>query len=202
MFDIGMTELLVIGVVALIVVGPKDLPGMFRTLGRFTGKMKGMAREFSRAMSDAADEAGVKDVASTLKSATSPSKMGLDRLNDAVDKFEKWTPGKAAKTTKTESPAPDLTGSTTKGPETKGPETQKLSEERAEAAKKIHDMTAKRQAKKVEAEKVEKAEAAAETNTAPTLSAAPKPKGSETVKADPAKAEPAVRAEPKDTGEA
>ena len=49
MFDIGWTELMVVGIVALIVVGPKDLPGMFRTLGRFTGKAKGMARDFQSA---------------------------------------------------------------------------------------------------------------------------------------------------------
>ncbi len=59
MFDLGLTELLVIGVVALIVVGPKDLPVMFRNVGRFVGKAKGMAREFSSAMNDAADESGV-----------------------------------------------------------------------------------------------------------------------------------------------
>ena len=44
MFDLGWTELLVIGVVALIVVGPKDLPVLFRNVGRFMGKMRGMAR--------------------------------------------------------------------------------------------------------------------------------------------------------------
>jgi sec-independent protein translocase protein TatB len=98
MFDIGWTELMVVGVVALIVVGPKDLPGMFRTLGRFTGKMKGMAREFQRAMDDAADQAGVKDVAKDLKNATSAKNMGLDKLNAAADKFEKWQPGVAPKT--------------------------------------------------------------------------------------------------------
>ncbi|EKE45089.1 twin-arginine translocation protein, TatB subunit [Oceaniovalibus guishaninsula JLT2003] len=93
MFDIGMSELLVIGVVSLIVVGPKDLPGMFRTLGRFTGKMRGMAREFQRAMDDAADEAGVKDIQRDLKGLTSPKKLGLDRLNEAAERFEKWDPG-------------------------------------------------------------------------------------------------------------
>ena len=44
MFDLGLTELLVIGVVALIVVGPKDLPVMFRNVGRFVGKAKGDER--------------------------------------------------------------------------------------------------------------------------------------------------------------
>ena len=52
MFDIGWTELLLIGVVALIVVGPKDLPHLFHSLGRFTAKARGMAREFTSAMEE------------------------------------------------------------------------------------------------------------------------------------------------------
>jgi sec-independent protein translocase protein TatB len=87
MFDIGMVELLVIGVVALIVVGPKDLPGMFRTLGQFTAKARSMAREFQRSMEDAADEAGVKDIAGDLKKATSMKNMGLDGIKSAVSDF-------------------------------------------------------------------------------------------------------------------
>jgi sec-independent protein translocase protein TatB len=43
---IGASELIVIAVVALIVVGPKDLPKMLRQLGRFVGKMRAMADEF------------------------------------------------------------------------------------------------------------------------------------------------------------
>ena len=92
MFDIGFMELLVIGIVALIVVGPKDLPGMFRTLGRFTGKARGMAREFQRAMNEAADQSGMKETADGLKSMTSKKSLGLDALDRAADNFEKWKP--------------------------------------------------------------------------------------------------------------
>lgn len=92
MFDIGGSELLVIGIVALIVVGPKDLPGMFRTLGRFTAKARGMAREFSRAMEDAANATGVKEAADDLKGLTSKKALGLDALDEAAAAFEKWDP--------------------------------------------------------------------------------------------------------------
>jgi sec-independent protein translocase protein TatB len=94
MFDIGFTELLVIGVVALIVVGPKDLPAMFRTLGRFTARARALGREFTSAMNAAADESGMRDAAKDLKSMTSPRTYGLDKLNEAADRFDKWDPTK------------------------------------------------------------------------------------------------------------
>lgn len=104
--EIGWTELLVIGIVALIVIGPKDLPEMFRTLGRFTAKARSMAREFQRAMEAAADETGVKDIAKDLKTVASPKSMGLDAVKSAADKFEKWDPLKnAARPTATAAPA-------------------------------------------------------------------------------------------------
>ncbi len=92
MFDIGWMELMVIGVVALIVVGPRDLPDMFRQLGRFTAKLRAMGREFSRAMEQAAQESGVRDVADDLKKVTDPKSMGLDAVKSAADRFEKWDP--------------------------------------------------------------------------------------------------------------
>lgn len=88
MFDIGWTELLVIGIVALIVVGPKDLPGMFKALGRFTAKMRNLAREFQRAMNQAADESGVSDITSDLKALRSAKNLGLDAVQDAADRFK------------------------------------------------------------------------------------------------------------------
>lgn len=84
MFGLGMSEMVVIGVVALIVIGPKDLPGLFRTMGQFTGKARMMAREFTRAMESAADEAGVKDISKSLKAATNPTKFGTDKLKEAT----------------------------------------------------------------------------------------------------------------------
>lgn len=95
MFDIGWTELLLIGVVALIVVGPKDLPHLFHSLGRFTARARGMAREFSSAMEDAAKGSGLDEAAGTLrdvKSLTSKKALGLDALDRAAERFEKWDP--------------------------------------------------------------------------------------------------------------
>ncbi len=85
MFDFGFGELLLIGIVALIVVGPKDLPVMFKTLGKFTGRLKTMAREFSRAMNDAADEAGVSEINKSIKAAANPQKFGVDKIREAAN---------------------------------------------------------------------------------------------------------------------
>jgi len=103
--DIGWMELLVIGVVALIVVGPKDLPVMFRRLGQFTGRIRAMARDFQRAMDDAADETGMSDLNRDLRNAAkytrNPAKAGTDALKDAFgdidpDKYPEGSHTRAA----------------------------------------------------------------------------------------------------------
>ena len=52
MFDLSWTELLVIAVVAIVFIGPKELPAALRTLGRWAGKARGMAREFQNSVDD------------------------------------------------------------------------------------------------------------------------------------------------------
>ncbi|MDO5642039.1 MAG: Sec-independent protein translocase protein TatB [Paracoccus sp. (in: a-proteobacteria)] len=93
--DIGWTELMLIAVVALIVIGPRDLPHVFRALGRITGKMRMMAREFSSAMEDAARDSGLDEATKSLKDVrdlTSARGKGMQALDRAVDRFEKWEP--------------------------------------------------------------------------------------------------------------
>lgn len=96
MLGLSWPELMIISVVALIVIGPEDLPKMFRELGRFTAKLRQMSREFSRAMDQAAKETGVSDVARDLRNVTSPKALGIDAVKSAADKFEKWDPLKNA----------------------------------------------------------------------------------------------------------
>ena len=62
MFDIGWTEMMVIAVVAIVVVGPKELPGMLRTFGQAMGKVRRMSRDFQRQFDDALKEADLDEV--------------------------------------------------------------------------------------------------------------------------------------------
>ncbi|MCX7559456.1 Sec-independent protein translocase protein TatB [Sulfitobacter sp. F26204] len=155
MFDLGWTELLVIGVVALIVVGPKDLPILFRRVGQFVGKAKGMAREFSSAMNNAADETGMREMSSSLnkslKAATNPVGSALDGVKSAAKSLADIDPES---------------------------ETGKLAAKRAEDVKKIQVATARKAAERKAQEAAEALKAAdaleAETTPAATKTAAVK----------------------------
>jgi sec-independent protein translocase protein TatB len=61
-FDVGGTELLVIAAVALIVVGPKDLPVLLRKLGQFVGRIRGMANEFRASFDEMARQSELDEL--------------------------------------------------------------------------------------------------------------------------------------------
>jgi sec-independent protein translocase protein TatB len=67
MFDIGWSELLVIGVVAIVVVGPKELPRLMRTFGHYTGKLRSMASDFQRQFEEAVRDSEIDEVRKAMQ---------------------------------------------------------------------------------------------------------------------------------------
>jgi sec-independent protein translocase protein TatB len=67
MFDIGWSELLVIGVIAIVVVGPKELPRLMRTFGHYTGKLRAMASDFQRQFEEAVRDSEIDEVRKAMQ---------------------------------------------------------------------------------------------------------------------------------------
>jgi sec-independent protein translocase protein TatB len=87
MFDIGWTEMLVIAIVMIVVVGPKDLPRMLRTFGKTTAKLRSMAGDFQKQFNEALKEAELDDVKKSVDELRS-----LDPRNEIrkqLNPFEK-----------------------------------------------------------------------------------------------------------------
>ena len=78
MFDIGWSELLVIGVVALIAIGPKELPGVLRSVGHWMGKVRRMASEFQDQFREAMREAEVADLKRQFDEAAASATSGFN----------------------------------------------------------------------------------------------------------------------------
>ncbi|PIT00941.1 preprotein translocase subunit TatB [Bradyrhizobium nitroreducens] len=115
MFDIGWSELVLIGVVALIAIGPKELPGVLRMVGQWMGKARKMAAEFQGQFQEAMREAEmadlkksfdeVKEAATGFNPLTSLQKDVSDALRvDALDK-----PAETSTTTTVEPPTTPTT---------------------------------------------------------------------------------------------
>jgi sec-independent protein translocase protein TatB len=83
MFGIGWTELLVIAIVAIIVVGPKDLPRLMRSFGYYAGKFRRMANEFKQQVDEAMREDELVEVRKAIEILRNPSRT-FD-LNAPID---------------------------------------------------------------------------------------------------------------------
>lgn len=86
MFDVGWSEMLVIAVVMIVVVGPKDLPRMLRTFGKFTAKARSMAGDFQRQFNEAMREAELDEVRKSVEDLRS-----LNPANEIRKQFDPLT---------------------------------------------------------------------------------------------------------------
>jgi sec-independent protein translocase protein TatB len=78
MFDLfDPSKLFIVGVVALIVIGPKDLPRVMRTVGQVTGRMRRMAAEFQQQFNEAMREAEMEDVKKELAAINDATKVDV-----------------------------------------------------------------------------------------------------------------------------
>jgi sec-independent protein translocase protein TatB len=91
MFDFDVGKLVVIGVVALVVIGPKDLPRVLRQVGQVVGKMRRMASEFQGQFMEAMREADVADLKTDLEKTVADAKLDVafDPLKDAHEQIVK-----------------------------------------------------------------------------------------------------------------
>ena len=104
MFDIGWTEMLVVAIVAILFVGPKELPGMLRSFGKAVKKVRMLAGDFQRQFDDALKDAeldGVKDTigevrnldpTKAIKDKLNPLKSELDDVKKSVEKADDYDP--------------------------------------------------------------------------------------------------------------
>src|SRR3954462_2435504 len=88
MFDISWGKLVIIGVVALIVIGPKERPAVLRTVGQWMGKIRRMASEFQGQFQEAMREAEMADLKKQFDDTTAAVKSTFD-TTDIKNELEK-----------------------------------------------------------------------------------------------------------------
>ncbi len=82
MFDIGWTEILIVLGIAIVVVGPKELPKVLRTVGKWRGKASAYARDFQRQIEDAADQTELDAVRKEIADANRELNEAKQKLGD------------------------------------------------------------------------------------------------------------------------
>ncbi|MEZ5764762.1 MAG: Sec-independent protein translocase protein TatB [Xanthobacteraceae bacterium] len=124
MFDIGWSELLVIGIVALVVIGPKELPGVLRSVGFWIGKARRMAGEFQSQFQEAMREAEVADLKKEFDELASGNVL-TSTVKDVEEAMKLDTSAIMTPTTP-EPPTPETLKEATLHQATTGPATAEL----------------------------------------------------------------------------
>ena len=117
MFDIGWTEMMVIAMLALIIIGPKDLPGTLRTVGQWVRKARSLAREFQSGVDEMVREAELDDARKALE-ATNRGNIAKSIANAVDPSGELSAEAKAFETSAREATQVEKIGGPTKAAET------------------------------------------------------------------------------------
>jgi sec-independent protein translocase protein TatB len=109
MFDLGWGKIIIIAVIALVVIGPKELPAVLRTVGQWMGKIRRMAAEFQGQFQEAMREAEMADLKKSIDAITDATRgigSGFDPLSSVTKDIESSFQEKPAETPST----PAVTG--------------------------------------------------------------------------------------------
>ena len=119
MFDIGWSELVVIGIVALIAIGPKELPGVLRAVGTYMGKIRRMASEFQGQFQEAMREAEMADLKKSVDEMTdsaTKSFTDFDPIGSVRKEIESFSADPTATTPALETASPEAAAPSTPAP--------------------------------------------------------------------------------------
>jgi sec-independent protein translocase protein TatB len=109
MFDLGWGKIVIIAVIALVVIGPKELPAVLRTVGQWMGKIRRMAAEFQGQFQEAMREAEMADLKKSIDAITDATRgigSGFDPLSSVTKNIESAFQEKPSETP----PTPAATG--------------------------------------------------------------------------------------------
>jgi sec-independent protein translocase protein TatB len=86
MFDITSSKLLILGIVALLVIGPKDLPALLRTIGKYMGIIKRQAAEFRAQFDEAMRESEIHELKKSMESIQQETEASMREATSSVEK--------------------------------------------------------------------------------------------------------------------
>ena len=151
MFGLGMTEMIVIGVIALLVVGPKDLPRLFKGIAGFMRQIRKLTREFQGVVNDMIRESDLDDLrkeAQDLRSSIDPTQDLRDAMRETEDEINEasnavsnpfaqvTTSSEAVASADTPETAPSPAAAAKKAPAKKAPAKKATPAKKASTAKK------------------------------------------------------------------
>src|SRR6185503_10735421 len=86
MFDITSSKLLLLGIVALLVIGPKDFPALLRTIGKYVGIIRGHAKEFRAQFDEAMRESELTELKKDVENIAKETEASLQATGQTVEK--------------------------------------------------------------------------------------------------------------------